>query len=170
MMKTKQNNHAAADFGGYTMKRTMILMTALVLALGAVSAPDADAGWFNKDKAQRTEKPEWMKKAQRYNDLPTMSFHSGVLQQDGISGWKLGETNVQFAKDCRITTDGVEGASLDAGREAVVMGPKFGDTILAWSVRIQQPEFSVGHTTSSEVQLQYSETNPNCGEVIKAPR
>ncbi len=152
------------------MKRITILMLALIFVLGTVAAPGADAGWLNKKKPKRTEKPEWMKQAQRYDKVPTMSFHSGVLQQDGISGWKLGETSIQFAKDCYISTDGVEGGSLDAGRDAVVMGPKFGDTILAWSVRVQKPSFTMGRTVSNEVQLQYSDTNPDCGEVIQAPR
>ena len=152
------------------MKRITILTLALVFTLGVTVAPTADAGWLKKDKAKRTEKPEWMKKPQRYDEVPTMSFHSGVLQQDGWTGWKVGETKIQFAKDCLITSDGAETGSLDAGRKAIVMGPKFGDTILAWSVRVIKPEFTVGRTTSAGVQLQYSETNPNCGEVIQSPR
>ena len=51
-----------------------------------------------------------------------------------------------------------------------VMGPKIGDTILAWSVRVTKPEFTMGRTVDSEVQLQYSNTNSRCGEVIHAPR
>ncbi len=151
------------------MKRITVITLAMVFALGVVAAPSADAGWFNKKKSDRTEKPDWMKKPQRY-DGPTMSFHSGVLQQDGWTGWKLGETKIQFAKECLITSGGVAGGTLDAGRKAVVMGPRFGDTILAWSVRVEKPDFMMGRTPSSEVQLQYSETNSNCGEVISAPR
>lgn len=151
------------------MKRITIITLALVFVLGVVAVPSADAGWLKKDKAKRTEKPDWMKKPQRYEG-PTMSFHSGVLQQDGWTGWKLGETKIQFAKECLITADGVEGATLDAGREAVIMGPRFGDTILAWSVRVLKPSFAMGRSMNSDVKLQYSETNRDCGEVISAPR
>ena len=151
------------------MKRITIFTLALAFMLGVVATPEANAAWFKKKQSKRTDKPEWMKKPQRY-DGPTMTFHSGMLQQDGWTGWKLGETKIQFAKECLITTDGVEGGALDAGREAIIMGPKFGNTILAWSVRVLKPSFMIGRTPNSEVQLEYSKTNPNCGEVIKAPR
>ncbi|MDX2474781.1 MAG: hypothetical protein QNL91_13860 [Candidatus Krumholzibacteria bacterium] len=152
------------------MKRITVLLLALVMALGVVATPEASAGWFKKDKKpERTEKPDWMKKPQRYEG-PRMSFHSGVLQQDGQTGWKLGETSIQFAKDCLITTDGAEGGYLDAGREAIVMGPKFGDTILAWSIRVTQPDYTSGRNQNGDVQLIVSETNPNCGEIVEAPQ
>ncbi len=151
------------------MKRITVVTLALVFVIGVFAAPNADAGWFNKKKSDRTEKPDWMKKPKRY-DGPVMSFHSGVLQQDGWTGWKLGETKIQFADECLITTDGVAGGVLDAGSNAIIMGPKFGDTILAWSVRVQKPDFMTGRAPNSEVQLKYSESNSNCGEVITAPR
>ncbi len=151
------------------MKRFTILMLVTVFALGVVAAPGADAGWFKKDKEKRTEKPEWMKKPQRYEG-PVMDFHSGVLQQDGWTGWKLGEVKIQFTKDCRISTDGAEEGYLDAGREAIVMGPQFGDTIMAWSVRVVKPDFGQERRNGPDTQLQYSDVNPACGEVIKAPR
>ncbi len=150
------------------MKRITILTLALAFTLGTVMAPEAGAGWLKKDGPKRTEKPEWMKKPQRY-DGPAMSFHSGILQQDGWSGWKLDEMKIQLAKDCLITTDGAEEGSLDAGRKAIVMGPRFGDTILAWSIRVTKPDFTIGRNVGSEVQLIYSDTNQDCGEIISAP-
>ena len=152
------------------MKRITVLLLALVMALGVVAAPEAGAGWFKKDKKpERTEKPDWMKKPQRYEG-PRMSFHSGVLQQDGPSGWKLGETSIQLTKDCLITVDGAEEGYLDAGRDAIVMGPKFGDTILAWSIRVTQPDYTSGRNQNGDVRLIVSETNPNCGEIVEAPQ
>ena len=151
------------------MKRFTILMLMAVFAVGVIAAPAADAGWFKKDKPRRTEKPEWMKKPQRY-EAPLMDFHAGILQQDGLTGWKLGEMKIQFDRDCLITTDGAEEGYLDAGREAIVMGPRIGDTILAWSVRVSQPGFAIGRTENSDTELKYSDTNHDCGEVIKAPR
>ena len=151
------------------MKRTAMTTLALAFLIGVIAAPEAGAGWFDKKPPKRTEKPEWMKKPQRYEG-PVMSFHSGVLQQDGWSGWKLGETKIQFSKECLITTDGAEEGFLDAGRNAIVMGPKFGDTILAWGVRVTRPDFTLGPSVNSEVQLKASDTSSDCGEVISAPR
>lgn len=152
------------------MKRMTVISLVLALAFGAVAAPKADAGWFRKDKSNRTEKPEWMKKARRYNELPAMSFHSGVLQQDGRTGWKLGESKLQFAADCLVTLDGAEGASPEAGRRAVVMGPHVGDTIVAWTVRIAAPTTNADTKYDSNVEIRSSVSNPNCGEIVRAPQ
>ncbi len=151
------------------MKRITVLALALVVALGVMNAPDAGAGWLNKKKPKRTEKPEWMAMPKHF-DGPKMAFHSGILQQDSFSGWKLGEMKIQFAKNCEITTDGVDRGYLDAGRKAVVMGPRIGDTILAWSVKVAQPDFMAGGRSTEEVELETSEADPNCGEIIRAPR
>ncbi len=152
------------------MKRITVAMLALVFAAGLALAPVADAGWFKKDKPKRTEKPEWMKKARRYDNMPTMSFHTGVLEQDGWTGWKLGETKLQFSKDCLITAEGSEEGFLDAGRQAFVMGTKAGDTIVAWSVRVSRIEASVQNSYDSNIKVQKSEANPNCGEIESAPQ
>ena len=152
------------------MKRIIGTGLALALVVGVLGAPHAEAGLFNKKKPKRTEKPEWMKEARRFEDTPKMSFLAGTLQQDGWSGWKVGETTLQFAKDCRFTSGGVEVTDLDPGSEVLVMGPRIGSTILAWSVRVQKPDFMVGRNVSSEAQLVYSEANPDCGEVISAPQ
>jgi hypothetical protein len=160
----------ASHTGGFNMKRITVLLLALVMALGVVATPEAGAGLFKKDKKpERTEKPDWMKKPQRFEG-PRMSFHSGVLQQDGLNGWKLGETTIQLAEDCLITTDGAEEGYLDAGRDAIVMGPQFGDTIVAWSIRVTQPAYMTGRNQSADVRLIVSDTNPDCGEVIGGPR
>lgn len=152
------------------MKRITATLLALIFAFGLGVAPDADAGWRKKDKPKRTEKPEWMKKPHRYGDGPTMSFHSGVLQQDGWTGWKLGETKLQFAKDCVFTGDGAAEGVLDAGRRAFVMGPRVGDTIVAWSVRVGYIEAPIENSDDSNVSVEKSEANPHCGEIKDAPQ
>lgn len=151
------------------MKKIAIFGLALVVCCGVLATPQAEAGWLKKDKAKRTEMPEWMKKAQRFDNVPEMSFLSGELQQDGWTGWKVGEVKIQFAKGCVIMMDGEEGASLDSGRSVMVMGPRNGDTITAWNISIEQPSFKVGRTFNSEVELRESNVNSDCGEVIKAP-
>jgi hypothetical protein len=152
------------------MKRITIIVLALAIASGAVTALDAEAGIFSKKKSKRTEKPEWMKKPQRYENMPAMSFHSGVLQQDGWTGWKLGELKLQFAKDCQITTAGTDEGYLDAGRQAFVMGPQVGDTIVAWNVRVSATTLATTDGHQPHVQAKKSESNPNCGEIVRAPQ
>ncbi len=152
------------------MKRITISMLVLVFAAGLVAAPAADAGWFKKDKAKRTEKPDWMKKPQRYDQMPTMSFHAGTLQQDGWTGWKLGEVKLSFAKDCVITADGSDEGFLDAGRQAFVMGPRVGDTIVAWSVRVGQPPVPIQNTYDAAITVEKSTANPSCGQIVRAPQ
>jgi hypothetical protein len=165
-------NKGPAGFAskGYAMKRITITLLVLAFVAGAVATPDAEAGLFKKDKSKRTEKPDWMKKPHRYDNAPRMSFHSGVLQQDGWTGWKLGELKLQLAKDCFITSDGVETGTLDAGRQAFVMGPRVGDTIVAWSVRVNQQWVPESNTYDSNVELKKSEANPNCGEITRGPQ
>ena len=150
------------------MKRITVTILTLVIALGLVTASEAGTGWFKKSKAPRTEKPDWMKKARRYENLPAMSFHSGVLRQDGWTGWKLGELKLQLAQDCLITTEGADNGSLRAGRQATVMGPRVGDMIVAWSVRINQASVPAPAMHDANLVLRKSETNPNCGEKVGA--
>lgn len=154
------------------MKRTALITFLLAFAIGAVVAPDASAGMFNKNKgkAKRTEKPEWMKQPRRFDNQPTMAFQTGVLQQDGWTGWTLGDLSLQFTKDCVVMEDGAESGNLTAGRTAVVMGPKFGDTILAWNIRVLKPSFAYPSGPGEGVQIEYSDTNPNCGEIISSPK
>ncbi len=150
------------------MKCTTTILLVLFIAAGTLAAPGADAGFFEKKKPERTEKPDWMTRPQRYENLPAMHFSSGILQQEGHTGWKLGDISIQLAKDCIINGD--DSASLSAGSEAVVMGPRVGDTIVAWSIRMLKPSFDVGLTESYGVQLRPSTSNSNLGEMINAPQ
>jgi len=152
------------------MKRFATFGLALVISCGVLAAPHAEAGWFNKKKPNRTEKPEWMKTAQRFDNVPRMSFLAGELKQDGWHGWKVGEVKIQFTKDCKIMLDGEEGASLSSGRSVMVMGPRVGNTIMAWNISMAAPSFTTGRTYNSEVQLLQSAVSSDCGEVISAPR
>ncbi len=151
------------------MKKFAILGLALVFTCGVLAAPQAEAGWFNKKKPKRTEKPAWMKQAQRYDNVPEMSFLSGELKRDGWHGWKVGEVKIQFAKNCKIMLEGVEGASLDSGRSVMVMGPRVGDTIMAWNISMARPSFGYSSNYSPEVVLRQSNVSADCGEVIRAP-
>ncbi len=141
------------------MKRTMIIL-ALFAAAALLTAP-AEAGLFKKSrqktKAQETELAEsW-----RYDRLPAMSFHKGVLQNVGKDLWMLGGVTVQLAPGCRI--DG--GASaLQTGRTAVVMGPRAGNTIIAWSIDFQKPRASVQTPRTPGTEIVWSDADPTVGE------
>ncbi len=150
------------------MKRITVILLALVVAVGAVVGPSATAGMFKKDKPKRTEKPEHMKKPRRFDDGPRMSFHAGELQQGFGNGWQLGDLTLQLAADCLITTNGDEVGALSAGRQAVVMGSRIGDTIVARSVQVRGRESSPLKNYGSDVQVTISETNPNCGKIVSA--
>ncbi|MCB1182626.1 hypothetical protein KDM41_04265 [bacterium] len=152
------------------MKRFVGAGLALVLAIGVLGAPHAEAGLFSKKKPKRTEKPEWMKEPRRFEDTPRMSFVSGVLQQDGWTGWKVGELTLQFAENCRFNEGANQIRELDPGKEVLVMGPRIGSTIVAWSVRVKTPEYLVARNTNPEVRLKPSDANPDCGEIISSPR
>ncbi len=152
------------------MKRFTFLMLAAVFVIGATAAPQAGAGWFQKkEKPRRTEKPDWMKRPRRYEGTP-MAFHSGILQQDGRTGWKLGDTPIQFAPDCLIMTDGSDEGYLDSGRQAIIMGPMIGETIMAWNVRVVQPEFMQKAPDLKGIRLKPSSVNPKVGEMTRAPQ
>lgn len=152
------------------MKRIIGAGLALALVVGVLAAPPAEAGLFKKKKPKRTEMPEWMKEPKRFEDTPRMGFVAGTLERDGWSGWKVGDMSLQFSKNCRFTSGGVELTDLDPGSEVLVMGPRIGTTLVAWSVRVQQPDFMVGRNVGNETQLLVSEANPDCGEVIQAPQ
>jgi len=154
------------------VKRITMSMLFLIGTVGALTAPMAEAGIFNrnKDKDQRTEMPAWTQVPRRFDNMPTMSFHAGVLQQDGWNGWKLGELKLQLSPDCVIATDGQDVGYLDAGRTAIVMGSRQGDTIVAWSVRVKKPEYLVGRANNPNLQLKVSDTNSHCAELVSGPQ
>jgi len=119
------------------MKRATIILLAVVVGITFTTVVDADAGWFGKDKKEKEDK-----RIHRYDKYPTMEFHKGVLGRGLGVGWRLGELDVQFMKDCEIYTDGTEEGSLREGRTAVIMGSRWGNTIVAWQVRVLSQEES----------------------------
>jgi len=138
------------------MKRTLTILALLAVA-ALVTAP-AEAGLFkkNKQKAAPEQPKTW-----RYDRLPTMAFAKGVLRNEGQGQWKLGTLNLQFGADCEVT--GESGLSdLQPGREAVVMGPQVGNTIVAWRVTMKK-HLPRQRSLDGAVQIEWSESNPNVG-------
>jgi hypothetical protein len=145
------------------MKRIIITTLALVLVFGLATA---EAGQKKKvtrkspPRGSRTEKTEEMKKPARYDKMPTMSYVSGRLDQEGLRGWRIGNHSLILKDDCSVM-EGGEAGYLREGKKAIVMGSRVGDTIVAWSVRLVPEDFS--SPTPSRHFRREPGPNPNVG-------
>ena len=136
MIGTKKSNRAGTA-GGTAMKHTIILAVGICLSLGLVWPADAHAGWFDKWK----NKDQKEKLVPRYDLLPTMTFYKGVLGYGVGHSWQLDDLELHFVRDCVVTSEMNEGDGLQAGREALVMGSRFGNVIIAHRVRMVKPDY-----------------------------
>ena len=119
--------------------RLNILVPVLILALVVTCGDTAVAGLFGRSKDKDTEKEL---KTWRFDRQPTMNFARGILSQDSYgSGWDLGEITIHVTKKCKVIGEDGKQTVLRAGREAVIMGPRVGNTIVAWQIRILEPNF-----------------------------
>ena len=141
------------------MKRTISIALVLVFVLGVAMVPEADAGWLNKLKKDE----EGGKQIHRYDFLPSMSFHSGVLGRDTGQGWTVGGFKLVLAENCRITSDVDHVTDLEEGRTALVMGSRLGDTIVAWQIEIRRNEFGL-KAMDEHIEFTPSDTDPTVGE------
>jgi hypothetical protein len=129
------------------MKRASIIFLAAVLTLSFAVAVDADAGWFGKDKKENETKDP-----HRFDRYPSMDFHRGVLKRDHRTGWRLDGLTLQFMSECEVTVDGSDKGDLQEGRSAIVTGPRWGNTIVAWRVRVMNNKPSYGNY-DSDIEL-----------------
>lgn len=106
--------------------------------------------------------------AHHFDRDPSMSFHSGTLRRDGLAGWRVGEVALQLTADATVMGPDGQESFLQEGREAVVMGPRFGSTMLAWSVRMlgSQPLAAV---SASNAGRKPSDSDSDVGELVNAP-
>ena len=137
------------------MKKTIILALLVTVLFGAVSA---QAGWFDKK-----DKEEKAVKAFRYDYYPSMSFHVGTLRRDNYSGWRLDEVSLQLTSGAKMTSGGLEISQLPEGQKALVMGPKVGDTIVGWRVRILESDWNVTRDSSRDHEITWSTSDPTVG-------
>ena len=141
------------------MKRTMTIL-ALFAAAALLTAP-AEAGLFKKSKQKAKPVETELAGSWRYDRLPAMSFHKGVLQNVGTNVWKIGELTLQLAPGCQIE-GGI--SALQSGRTAVVMGPRSGNTILAWSVDLKRTQAAARAPAAPGTEIVWSEADPTVGE------
>jgi hypothetical protein len=142
------------------MKREFPAAAAVILIVGLLAASDAQAGLFDgwgKDKTEQS------KVAPRYDHYPSMGFHAGLLGRDVGTGWTLDGFRLVLAKDCVVTTEIPMGDGLDEGREALIMGSRMGDTIVAWRVKVKAGD---GGLRSGDPNIKFvpSEVDPTVGE------
>jgi hypothetical protein len=143
------------------MKRILTTM-AICATVALLVGTTAEAGLFGKDK----KKDAQQHKTWRYDRYPKMSFHAGVLRQDGRTGWKLGDTDLVLDEKCIVF--GAGGGQLQGGRTAVVMGVRTAGTIVAWTVQIQKSSTSLPSLDDDDTQIEWSISDPTVG-VGRAP-
>ncbi len=143
-------------------KKLHILIPVLVMIVAASAATDTQAGLFGRNK-DKEKTGTW-----RFHRSPTMGFTCGTLSRDGIAGWELNGMRVVLAKDC--TTVGAGGGTYRPreGDHVMVMGPRAGDTIVAWQVRHLAPNHRSAAPGSDEV-IKWSNVDRTVGE-ISGPR
>ena len=130
------------------MKRAIPVGLILILTLSTTVVQKADAGLFNRG----SQKSQESKATPRYDHFPQVTFHKGVLNQGTGPAWQLDGVELQVRPDCVITSDFSGEPALADGREALVMGAKLNDTIIAYRVRIVKPDYmNTGVLKSSEV-------------------
>lgn len=153
------------------MNRNTALTLSLCLLLGVSMAPEAEAGRREDNKrlsSNRTEMPPEMKEAHRFDLLPSMQFHTGVLRRDGLSGWRVGDYELQMSRESLVTGPDGQSAVLQEGGRVLVMGPRFGDTFVGWNVQVlgwEQPSSGL----NTEVVKNPSDSSPDVGELVSAP-
>lgn len=150
-MIRKKQTEIGNNSRGHIMKRAIPLVLVLVLFLSTTVVQEAGAGLFNKG----SQKSQESKVAPRYDLFPQVSFHKGVLNRGIGLAWQLDDLDLQVRSDCVITSDFGGEPSLAAGREALVMGAKLNDTIIAYRVRIMKPDYM------NESLLESSEVIPS---------
>ncbi len=144
-------------------RKYLFLAVAILAGLLCVSA--ADAGWFDKDDDAEKES-----NAHRYDFLPSMSYHMGVLRRDTYSGWSLDNVTIQFMPGTTVMVDGQGPGNLREGSKAIVMGPKVGETIVAWRVRGMGSDWNVTRDNSYDTDISWSDSDRTVGEGSPGPQ
>lgn len=153
------------------MKRNTALTLSLCLLLGMTAASEAQAGRRDDNKRlskNRTEMPLELKEAHRFDLLPSMQFHTGVLRRDGLSGWRIDDYRLQMSRESLVAGPDGQGAVLQEGNRVLVMGPRFGDTFVAWNVQILGAEVPSSGLDSGLVKKP-GDSSPDVGEIVSGP-
>lgn len=154
------------------MKRTTAITLALCVLSGVAVTPDADARTRPQSKtlsSERTVMPPEYLQPHKFDRLPTMQFFSGRLQRDNFGGWRVGNYELRTSSTTVVTDPAGAGAMLEEGREVVVMGVAYGQTLEGWNVRMTGSASSQG-AVSPDVDKRASDMDPDVGEITGGPR
>ncbi|MBU8869912.1 MAG: hypothetical protein KOO60_03445 [Gemmatimonadales bacterium] len=144
------------------MTRAILFMLALGTAASLLVPLDTEAGWLGKLKGKSTDKTSELDLVPRYDNYPTMGFHLGTLSRDSWTGWRLDELNVQFTRDCVITSNNDDKGEMVEGKQAIITGSRVGDTIIAQRVTILKPNWDAGPKNTQENVI-WSDSDPTVG-------
>jgi hypothetical protein len=154
------------------MKRTITMTLALGLLLATLGTSDALARSHarkDKQKPTRTEMPADYLQPHKFDRLPAMQFYSGRLVRDGMSGWRVGNYTLQTSPQTVVTDAAGDGAMLEEGREAIVMGVAYGPTLSAWTVRMSRGDMP-STSLNSDLVKEPSDGDPEVGRIVSGPR
>lgn len=146
------------------MNRKYVIFVTAILA-GLLLVSNADAGWFDKDEDKKDEA-----KAHRYDFFPSMSYHMGVLRRDTYSGWSLDDVTIQLMSGTKVLVDGQGPGNLREGSKAIIMGPKVGETIVAWRVRVLESDWNVTRDNTYDMDITWSDSDRTVGEGSPGPQ
>lgn len=142
-----------------------IAMTALILVL-AVQATEAKSP-LARDASRRAAQAE---QGHRYDHFPAMEFVTGTLNRDSWTGWELDGLKLRPVKDCHVEVDGsLLPGTLQSGRQALVMGHRRGDVLVAYRVRILRPYYAGTTAGLEDLELRRSGADPTVG-IIEGPK
>lgn len=154
------------------MKRTITTTLALGLLLATAGTSDALARSRPRDRDQkpaRTEMPADYLQPHKFDRLPAMQFTTGRLVRDGLSGWRVGDYELQTSPQTVVTDPSGSEAMLEEGRQAIVMGVVYGRTLAAWNVRMTQGDMPAT-SLNSELVKEPSDGSPDVGRIVDGPR
>jgi hypothetical protein len=152
------------------MKRIITIAAALCLVFGLLTAEAGQRDKPTRDappKGKRTEMPEGSMDRRDFDEFPTMTYVTGTLNQSGMGTWRVGEMDLVLRDGCTISAENEDVGFLRDGSKALVMGPKAGNTIVAWSVRVMGPDYS--DPTPSFHFTREPGSNPNVGVIRGRP-
>ncbi len=139
------------------MKKMTLITLALAVLVAISMTGEANAGWFDRD-----EKVEADSEPHRFELLPSMEFFRGTIRRDAYSGWLLDECSLQLMGNGTVTMEGSDEGHLQEGQSAVVMGVKFGSTLVAYRIKVMKPDYGYNSQKDSNVHVEPG-PNPNVG-------
>lgn len=143
------------------MKRNTATLVTAALALVLVAQAAEAENPFARDRSRSGGHVE---QAHRYDHFPAMEFVTGTLNRDSWTGWELDDLQLKPVKDCHVEVDGsLLPGTLKSGRQALVMGHRQGDVLVAYRVRILRPTYDLGGSGLEDLEIQPSDSDPTVG-------